>query len=79
MSEETRLWIMIATVAVTNLVTFGVTFMYWQDKFYGLLREQAAESKGRDVELSNARIISQTFGDMRAQSIAGMMEDTDDA
>ena len=38
MTDETRLWLLILVVALTNGITAATVYLYWQDRFYQLLR-----------------------------------------
>lgn len=68
--EVWNYWMVAGLVAATAGIVFIATWTYMQDRFQDLLREVAAERASRHVELVNARIINDTFGRMRAQSIA---------
>ena len=61
MTDNARLWLLIGTVLLTNTITAGVVFMYWQDRFYQLLREQAADRRSRQAQLENIRIREQVY------------------
>lgn len=64
MSDEIRLWLLILVVVLTNAITAGVVFMYWQDRFYQLLREQAADKRSRRAQLENIRMREQVYGNV---------------
>ena len=73
---DTQIWfLLIGLVAVTSGIVFTATWFYMDDKVRALLRERVMEQQARDIELTNARIINQTFGAMRGIDIANM-EDT---
>ncbi len=78
MTEQARIWLLIAVAFASALVSWAVTYIYWRERFYSLLRDHARERAGEQQELRNARIINRTFGEMRATSIANMGEDHGD-
>ena len=78
MTENSQLLILIVVVLVSNLITYVVTWHYWSTKVNTLLRAQALEHEGRDQELTNARLMSKAYGDLRAPALANMEEDIDE-
>ena len=56
MTDNMRLWLLIGTVLLTNTITAAVVFMYWQDRFYQLLREHANDMRSRQAQLENIRM-----------------------
>ena len=61
MTDEARLWLLIATVAITNMITAAVVFLYWQDRFYHLLRERAADDRAMRAQLENVKMREQVY------------------
>ena len=64
MSDETRLWLLILVVALTNSITAATVYLYWQDRFYQLLRYQAADKRSREAQLQNIRMREQVYRDV---------------
>ena len=64
MTDETRLWLLIAVVALTNGITAATVYLYWQDRFYQLLRERAADERSRLAQLQNIRMREQVYRDV---------------
>ena len=62
MSDEARLWLLIAVVALTNGITAGVVWMYWQDKHARLLRWIAADERSREAQVQNIKIRETVYG-----------------
>ena len=64
MSDEASLWLLILVVALTNGITAATVYLYWQDRFYQLLRDQAADERSRQAQLQNIRMREQVYGDV---------------
>lgn len=75
---DTQVWLLLASlVATTSGIVFIATWTYKDDQVRALLKERIMEREARDVELTNARIINQTFGAMRGVDVANMEERRD--
>ena len=73
--SDTQIWfLLISLVTVTSGIVFTATWFYMDDKIRELLKERIMEREARDIELTNARIVNQTFGAMRGIDVANMEE-----
>ena len=72
---DTQIWfLLIGLVAATSGIVFTATWFYMDDKIRELLRERIMEREARDIELTNARIVNQTFSKMRGYDVANIEE-----
>ena len=74
--SDTQVWfLLISLVTVTSGIVFTATWFYKDDQVRELLRERIMEREARDIELTNARIINQTFSAMRGVDVANIDEE----
>ena len=74
--SDTQIWLLLSSlVAVTSGIVFIATWTYKDDQVKALLKERIMEREARDIELTNARIINQTFSAMRGIDVANIDEE----
>ena len=68
-------WMVAGLVTATAGIVFIATWTYMQDRYVVLLRQIMDERNSQSTELRNARIINQTFSQMRAVDVANIDEE----